>query len=134
MAENAVRWAPLAEEYYRVFKALVPFRDRILQIANQMLELEGGAHFDDVWVEEGKSYIGRYLGTTILTKDGLVVLRVAIGRSADAVADTIIHEVAHRLLGVQHIRKGSHGEDFSQVYDSLKKKYQGYTVEALEAP
>ena len=121
--DNFLQLSHLAD-YYEVYPDLVPVRESIIQLINEIIENEGGpVVVDDVWIVPEKAYLGRYFGTTILTKEGFVVLRVAIKRSVEKVVDTILHEAAHILLGKRHIKKINHGRRFKVMYDALKERY-----------
>lgn len=119
-------------EYYRVQPELIPARESILAIINNLLEQEHKfIRVDDVWIVPEASYSGRYFGTTILTKGGETVIRIAIGRPREDVADTIIHEAAHILLGKRHIRNINHGRKFTEMYAMLTNDYKDLVVAQL---
>jgi Zn-dependent peptidase ImmA (M78 family) len=119
-------------DYYRVYPDLIPLRETIAAIMNEIVRMEKGpVSVADVWIVPESAYLGRYFGTTILTKDGDVVLRIAVKRALDEVADTLLHELSHILLGKRHIRKINHGPHFTKLYEYLKQHYTDFVLAQL---
>jgi len=107
-------------------------RSRILETTNMMIALEGGpVPVSDVRIVSAPMFFDQTYGTSMLMDDGQVVLRVSVGRPVEGVADTVIHETAHVLLGVEHIDKPDHGETFQGLYRRLREKYYDVVVESL---
>lgn len=100
------------------------FRSKILEIANDIVVLENGSvPVEDVRIVSADTFFGMSYGTSMLLDDGKVVLRIAVKRPLPEVADTILHETAHVLLGPEHIDNPDHGREFQKVYGELKRKY-----------
>jgi hypothetical protein len=108
-------------------------RSRILETANMIVTLEGGpVQVADVRIVAAPAFFDNSYGTSILEDDGSVVLRVAVQRPPDQVVDTVLHELAHVLLGPEHIDQPDHGAEFQRVYGDLKRKYVDVVMEQLK--
>jgi hypothetical protein len=108
-------------------------RSRILETVNMIVTLEGGpVQVADVRIVSAPAFFDSTYGTSILTDDGNVVLRVAVQRPPDQVADTVLHELAHVLLGPEHIDQPDHGAQFQSIYAGLKGKYTDVVMEQLK--
>ena len=100
------------------------WRDLILEVANEIIRLEGGTvPVTDIRIVPAQTFFDMSHGTTILEENGDIALRVAVDRPPAEVGDTIIHELAHVLLGREHIDNPDHGPRFQEIYERLKKKY-----------
>lgn len=107
-------------------------RQRILGVANMIVPLEGGpVPVKDVRIVAAPAFFDHTYGTTILENDGSVVLRISAKRSVSDVADTVLHELAHVLLGVEHIDNPDHGVQFQKTYETLRGKYFDVVMEEL---
>lgn len=107
-------------------------RSRILETANMIITLEGGpVPVMDVRIVSAPVFFNNSYGTAMLLDDGSVVLRISVGRPPDQVVDTILHEIAHVLLGTEHIDQPDHGQEFKSVYGDLKRKYTDVVLEQL---
>lgn len=101
-------------------------RDTILEAVNAIIQAEGGpVPVKEVRLVPGAEFLDHTYGTAILLPDGGIALRVAVGRPAPAVVDTILHETAHVLLGPEHVDRPDHGEAFQRLYGRLTQKYGG---------
>jgi hypothetical protein len=109
------------------------FRSKILEISNDIIVLENGpVPVEDVRIVPAETFFGMSYGTSMLLDDGKVVLRITIKRPLAEVADTILHETAHVLLGREHIDQPDHGPAFQGVYERLKLKYLAAVTKRLE--
>jgi len=107
----------------------VALRSRILETANMIITIEGGpVQVEDVLIVAAPMFFNSTYGTSILKDNGHVVLRVAVKRPPEQVVDTILHEVAHVLLGLKHIDNPDHGPVFQGVYKDLKRKYSDVVI------
>ena len=107
-------------------------RALILEVVNDIIRLEGGAvPVREIRIVPGSSFFGLSHGTAILLENGGVALRVAVGRPTDEVVDTILHEIAHILLGREHIDVPDHGPHFQKIYAHLKRKYSPLVTDRL---
>ena len=96
----------------------------ILEAVNDIIRIEGGpVAVREIRIVPGDSFFGLSHGTAILEENGDVAMRVAVGRPPAEVVDTILHELAHVLLGREHIDNPDHGPRFQEIYERLKKKY-----------
>jgi hypothetical protein len=110
-------------------------RQRILDVANMIVLLEGGSvTVSEVRIVDAPAFFDQSYGATLIDEDGNVILRVSVKRSVDQIADTVIHEVAHVLLGPEHIDNPDHGEDFHDVYRRLQERYFGVVMEEITRP
>lgn len=110
-------------------------RSRILETANMIVTLEGGpVPVMDVWIVAAPTFFDSTYGTSILEDDGSVVLRIAVQRPLDQVVDTVLHEMAHILLGPEHIDHSGHGPEFQRISADLKQKYTDVVMEQLTGP
>jgi hypothetical protein len=110
-------------------------RSEILETVNMIVTLEGGpVPVSDVRIVAAPAFFDQTYGMSILEDDGSVVLRIAVQRPADQVADTVLHETAHVLLGSEHIDRPDHGPKFQAVYGDLKGKYFSVVMESLKWP
>jgi hypothetical protein len=104
---------------------------------NDIVRIEGGpvrvstvrvvpaaAFFDHSFSLEPKTHSVFTHGTT-LYENGELIVRIAVGRPADQVVDTILHECAHVLLDSEHNNEPCHGQPFQDLYQYLKRKYTG---------
>ncbi len=100
------------------------WRELILEVANDIIRLEGGpVPITEVRIVPGRDFFGLSHGTTMVLENGDIAVRVAVDRPPAEVGDTIIHELAHVLLGREHIDNPDHGPRFQEIYERLKKKY-----------
>jgi hypothetical protein len=107
-------------------------RSRILEIVNVIVTLEGGpAPVADVRIVAAPAFFDQTHGMSMLQEDGSVVLRIAVQRPADQVADTVLHETAHVLLGTEHIDQPDHGPGWRSVYQELQQKYRAIVLDVL---
>jgi hypothetical protein len=107
-------------------------RAELLEITNSILVLEGSSTFvDEIRLVTAPAFFDDSYGTVLLEGDDRVVMRVSIGRPEDQVADTIVHETAHVLLGPEHIDNPDHGDRFQSVYQDLREKYMSVVMEGL---
>lgn len=110
-------------------------RARILEIANVIVAVEGGSmKISDVRIVDAPTFFDSTHGTAILQDDGSVVLRISTKRPVDQVADTILHECAHVILGPEHIDQPDHGKAFQDAYQKVREKYMGVVTGTLEVP
>lgn len=108
-------------------------RSEILETVNAILILEGGSvPVSEVRIVSAPAFFDQSYGTSMVLEDGSIALRIAVQRPPDQVADTILHEVAHVLLGPEHIDNPDHGAEFQSVYQDLREKYAGVVAAALE--
>ncbi len=108
------------------------WRDLILEVANDIIRLEGGAvPVSEVRIVPAPTFFGLSHGTAILMENGDVALRVAVDRPPAEVGDTILHEIAHVLLGREHIDQPDHGPQFQKIYEHLKKTYLDTVTEEI---
>lgn len=107
-------------------------RSRILEIVNVIVTLEGGpVPVADIRIVSAPAFFDQTRGMSMLLDDGSVALRIAVQRPADQVADTVLHETAHVLLGPEHIDQPDHGPEFQRVYLDLRQKYTDVVMERL---
>lgn len=107
-------------------------RSRILEIVNTIITVEDGPiQVKDVRIVDAPAFFDDSYGTSILEEDGSIVLRIATRRSLDQVADTVLHETAHILLGPEHVDQPDHGEEFQGIYARLRREYMGVVEASL---
>lgn len=107
-------------------------RALILEVVNDIIRLEGGpVSVREIRIVPGQSFFGLSHGTAILLENGDVALRVAVGRPTEEVVDTILHEIAHVLLGREHIDVPDHGSRFQEIYAHLKREYSPLVTDRL---
>ncbi len=110
-------------------------RSRILEIVNMIVALEGGPMpLSQVRIVTGPMFFDSTFGTTLLTQDGGAVMRVAVARPGEDVADTVLHETAHLLLGPEHIDQPDHGPGFQNTYRRIRDKYFDVVLEEITRP
>jgi len=110
-------------------------RERILETVNMIIALEGGpVPVVEVRVVTAPAFFDSTFGTSLLTEDGHVVMRVAVQRPGKDVADTILHETAHVLLGPDHIDQPDHGLNFQNTYRRIRDKYFDVVLEEVTRP
>ena len=108
------------------------WRELILEVANEIIRLEGGAvPVTEVRIVPAQTFFDMSHGTTILEENGDVALRVAVDRPRLEVGDTILHELAHVLLGREHIDRPDHGPRFQELYAHLKRTYLDTVTEVI---
>jgi len=108
-------------------------RSEILETVNAILILEGcPTPVSEVRIVAASEFFDQSYGTAMVLDDGSIALRIAVRRSPDQVADTILHETAHVLLGPEHIDAPDHGPEFQGVYQDLREKYLGVVTGVLE--
>lgn len=100
------------------------WRALTLEVINEIIHLEGGSVFvGEVRIVPAATFVDHTHGTAMLLDDGTIAVRVAVDRSPTAVGDTILHEIAHVLLGPEHIDNPDHGPRFQDLYAHLKTTY-----------
>jgi len=105
---------------------------KVLDTVNMIITLEGGpVPLKEVRVVTAPMFFDSTYGTSLLDDDGQVVMRVAVQRPREAVADTVLHETAHILLGTEHIDRPDHGPTFQGTYQRLRDKYFDVVLESL---
>ncbi len=108
------------------------WRELILEVANDIIRLEGGpVPVTEVRIVPGRDFFGLSHGTAMVLENGDVAVRVAVDRPPAEVGDTVIHELAHVLLGCEHIDNPDHGPRFQEIYERLKRKYLDTVTEEL---
>lgn len=107
-------------------------RSLILDAVNNIVRIEGGPVFvSEVRLVPGRNFFGLSYGTSILTENGDIAIRIAVGRPPAEVVDTILHETAHVLLGPEHIDQPDHGPRFQELYGHLTQKYSSSVTSSL---
>ena len=107
-------------------------RERILETVNMIVALEGGpVSLAEVRVVTAPMFFDSTFGTSLLTPEGDVVMRIAVHRPDDAVVDTILHETAHVLQGPEHINVGDHGPAFQETEKRIRNRYWGAVREQI---
>lgn len=107
-------------------------RQRILETVNDILILEKGSVFvDEIRIVDAPAFFDETYGTSIIRPDGGIAIRVAVKRPAADVADTVIHETAHVLLGKEHVENSDHGPLFQEVYAQLRERYLPVVMERI---
>lgn len=110
-------------------------RSRILEVVNMIITLEGGpVPVVEVRVVTAPAFFDSTFGTSLLTESGQVVMRVAVQRPGEDVADTVLHETAHTLLGPDHVDHSDHGADFQNTYRRIRDKYFDVVLEEVTRP
>jgi len=110
-------------------------RSEILETVNSILILEGSESFvSEVRIVSAPAFFDQSYGTAMVLDDGSIALRIAVQRPVDQVADTILHETAHVLLGSSHIDNPDHGLMFQSVYKELRERYLSVVMETLAHP
>lgn len=110
-------------------------RDRILETVNMIVTLEGGpVPVAEIRVVMAPEFFDSTFGTSLIADDGQVVMRVAVQRPGEAVADTVLHETAHVLLGPEHIDQSDHGQNFQNTYRRIRDKYFDVVLEEVTRP
>jgi hypothetical protein len=107
-------------------------RAKILETLNLLVALEGGpVAVTEVRIVPAPAFLDQTYGTSILLEDGSVAVRIAVQRPLPQVADTVLHETAHVLLGPEHVDRPDHGPEFQRVYQGLREKYSDVVMEML---
>lgn len=110
-------------------------RKRILETVNMIITLEGGpVPVAEVRVVTAPAFFDSTFGTSLLTDGGQIAMRVAVQRPGEDVADTVLHETAHVLLGPDHIDHSDHGTDFQNTYRRIREKYFDVVLEEVTRP
>ncbi len=100
------------------------WRGLVLDLINEIIHIEGGSVFvGEVRIVPAATFVDHTHGTAMLLDDGTIAVRIAVERAPAAVGDTILHEIAHILLGTEHIDNPDHGPRFQDLYTHLKAKY-----------
>ncbi len=93
---------------------------------NDIVRIEGGPiEVSEVRLSPGATFFDHTHGSTTLLDDGTLAVRISVGRPADQVVDTILHETAHVLLDSERSDEPCHGKPFQDLYQYLKRKYTG---------
>ena len=104
----------------------VELRESILDAVNSIIQAENGPVLvEEVRIVAAPMFFDHTYGTTLLLDDGGVVIRIAVGRPAPEVVDTILHETAHVLMGEWYIEQPCHGPGFQEIYERLTQTYAG---------
>ena len=111
-------------------------RQRILEITNMIVTLEGGPmKISDVRIVPAPAFFDSTYGTSIhREEDGTAILRISTKRPVDEVANTILHETAHVLLGPDHVDGPDHAELFQKTYRRIWEKYFDVVLEEITRP
>ncbi len=102
----------------------VELRESILEAVNSIIQAENGPVLvEEVRIVAAPMFFDHTYGTTLLLSDGGVVIRIAVGRPAADVVDTILHETTHVLMGEWF--NACHGPQFQEIYERLTQTYTG---------
>lgn len=108
---------------------------KILELANMMVMIEGGTlPVSEVRIVDAPMFFDNSYGTSMVLDKGSSAIRVSVKRPPAEVADTILHETAHVIMGAEHVENPDHGQKFQALYQKLRVKYFDVVMQELTRP
>ncbi|SJP48374.1 hypothetical protein [Clostridioides difficile] len=96
-----------------------PIEDVVQSVINLYGDIDCEICFDYGLIAEGN------YGVTTFCDDGTKVITLAIETTLDVLCETLAHELAHVIVGIEH----DHDEVWEKCFDSIHKEYNRYCKE-----
>lgn len=101
------------------FRFYTPIKDIIQSAINLYGDIDCEICFGYGLIDEG------HYGITTFCDDDTKIITLAVETSLDVICETLAHELAHVIVGIEH----NHGEVWKECFANINKEYNRYCKE-----